>query len=289
MNDENKTLEIGRTEARFESENEIALLTQDRNQRNLALGSAVGGPLLLLTLVPILSRARRREQLANSDLRLLNAELESSSEEILRQRDEFESVNLKMQELDAFKEGMMGMVVHDLKKPLNAVLALSDTQNLKPNNAPTTNTAGLQMLQLVENLLDVQKHEEASVPLELTACSARQLAEKAENEVSLLLKQKQQQLVFSEKESFAVRADAELIIRLVINLMTNANKLAPMGDELLLTCTAAERSGWVEMSLTGHGQGIPPDELERVFDRFSQVYCTYFGPNPQHWAGPFVL
>lgn len=59
MNDENKTLEIGRTEARFESENEIALPTQDRNQRNLALGSAVGGLLLLLTLVPILSRARR--------------------------------------------------------------------------------------------------------------------------------------------------------------------------------------------------------------------------------------
>jgi hypothetical protein len=67
-----------------------------------------------------------------------------------------------------------------------------------------------------------------------------------------------------------VLVDAELIVRVWVNLLTNAIKYAPAGDRLIIEARPAPPSGAI-LRLTDHGQGIPPDQLERIFDKFSQL------------------
>jgi two-component system, OmpR family, heavy metal sensor histidine kinase CusS len=64
-----------------------------------------------------------------------------------------------------------------------------------------------------------------------------------------------------------VHADRALFQRAVANLMSNAIAHTPPGGEI--TCTLRDGSdGSAEIAVSNPGPGIPPDLLERVFDRF---------------------
>jgi hypothetical protein len=67
-----------------------------------------------------------------------------------------------------------------------------------------------------------------------------------------------------------VQADAELIVRVLVNLLTNAIKYAPAGDVIEIQAIYDPERGAV-FRVTDHGKGIPPDQLDRIFDKFSQV------------------
>ena len=87
-------------------------------------------------------------------LQLQKKEIEAQAFELIR-------TNRKLHELTKFKEEMMGMIVHDLKNPINILLnssVLKDTEYF----LPTIETTSKQMLNLVNNILDVHKYEHAT-------------------------------------------------------------------------------------------------------------------------------
>jgi two-component system phosphate regulon sensor histidine kinase PhoR len=64
----------------------------------------------------------------------------------------------------------------------------------------------------------------------------------------------------------AVRADAERIEQVLINLLHNAVKFTPSGGEIEVS--ARKEGGWVQFSVRDTGVGIQPEDLPRVFERF---------------------
>ncbi len=74
-----------------------------------------------------------------------------------------------MKVLSQFKEEMSGMIVHDLKNPINTIINIADSDNNE--NGLLIKHSGKKMLNLVMNILDVQKYENAGFEL------VRQLAE----------------------------------------------------------------------------------------------------------------
>src|SRR6185503_1514571 len=58
-------------------------------------------------------------------------------------------------------------------------------------------------------------------------------------------------------------------IRLFINLIENAIKYAPVGGQISLT--AAKKPDEIQISIHNTGPGIPPEHLQRLFDRFYRV------------------
>ena len=69
----------------------------------------------------------------------------------------------------------------------------------------------------------------------------------------------------------AVRGDAEKVRQILLNLLTNALKFTAAGGQVALACETDRGAGVVRMTIADTGRGIPPHQLERVFEPFVQV------------------
>jgi len=187
-------------------------------------------------------------------------------EEISNQAEELKIANEKMQELDKFKEGLTSMIVHDLKNPLNTILGLGEREEVVQ--------AGKQMLNMVLNILDVQKFEKAQFGLNLADYRLQNIVRQALSEVKLLIERKSLKVENMVSPSLYVKVDFEIINRVLVNILTNAIKFSPNNSTITLSSTLKDISiptNFVLLAVTDQGEGISPDKIPYIFDKFSQV------------------
>ena len=192
------------------------------------------------------------------------AEIETQKEEILTQSKELRAKNEKLIEMDHFKEGMTGMIVHDLKNPLNTILSLTKEQELQQ--------AGEQMLNMVLNILDVQKFENAQVKIQPIDFDFQSCLNDVLQQTKFLFERKSIQIFNKVKPECVVKGDYELIHRVSINLLSNAIKYTPNNGIITIRCEQdPENLNNVKLSFIDTGTGIPPDKLHLIFDKFMQI------------------
>jgi len=197
----------------------------------------------------------------------------------------------KLLELDKFKEGLTGMIVHDLKNPLNAIMGISSMFQ-EDEMWLIVNSAGNQMLNLVLNILDVQKFENTDVKLNLTESTAFSLASEACKQVALLVRQKNLDLNLQIDPNIVVNSDQEIIIRVFVNILTNAIKYTHSGGKITIksegviyTKDEIVNSNFLHpkikkelnssmpvciITVSDTGQGIPEEKQYLVFEKFGR-------------------
>jgi signal transduction histidine kinase len=73
-----------------------------------------------------------------------------------------------------------------------------------------------------------------------------------------------------------VCADPEKIVRVLVNLIGNAIKFTPKGGRIEVSaCDMTD--GWVTVSVRDNGEGIPPEDHDRIFEKFGQVTTRHGG------------
>lgn len=214
----------------------------------------IGGAIVFLILAVIILRNLIQKRKANHVL--------------AEQKEEIQSQHEKLVELDSFKEGMTGMIVHDLKNPLNAIINVSNDIKAKQS--------GKQMLNMVMNLLDVAKYEQSSMVIDKSAYSLLELSRNAIDEVQFLVEQKSIIITNNIKPEIGIRGDKEIIERIFINLLTNAIKYTPNNGSINLEVSITS-TGFVEVKVIDSGEGIPADKVHSVFDKFGQVAAKSSG------------
>src|SRR5205823_3106350 len=65
--------------------------------------------------------------------------------------------------------------------------------------------------------------------------------------------------------------DAVRLARALDNLVSNAVKYSPAGGEVLIRVSVSEAEGSAVVSVQDHGEGIPAEDLPRIFDRFGRA------------------
>ena len=101
-------------------------LKNTRLTRNIFIIAA----LCILAITLLVLYLYRQKRTANQKLSLLNEEILQQKEELSAQAESLKLANEKLVELDRFKEGMIGMVVHDLKNPLNTVIVKAKSEQV---------------------------------------------------------------------------------------------------------------------------------------------------------------
>lgn len=179
----------------------------------------------------------------------------------------------KLLELDRFKEGLTSMIVHDLKNPLNAIINASEDNSQQSLKA--AKQAGIQMLNMVLNILDINKYEDSQMVIDNAPCSLYTITQNAISNVSFLATQKNIIIKNELESTMGVIADKEIIERVFINLLTNAIKYTPNNGRVSISATAIENQ--LKISVSDTGMGIESDKLEKVFDKFGQVQAKHSG------------
>ncbi len=217
------------------------------------------GSILIILIVIFRSRQKQKR---------INMLLEQQNEKISTQAAKLKTTNSKLEELDKFKETMTSLIAHDLKNPLSTIIGLSDkAANIEQRQIKQ---AGTNMLNLVTNLLDVNKYENTNMPLKVRSCQVRELANSAINRVSLIAENKFIEIINQVPEDIFVGADVETLERVFENLLSNAIKYSPLNGKILILATSDEQD-WVKFKVLDEGEGIDDKNIDKLFDKYYQA------------------
>ncbi len=193
-------------------------------------------------------------------------DLENKTIEIADQRDALKRTLQTNKQLEGFKESVISMIIHDLKNPLNSIIGLSSLND--PIFIKHIHNASRQMLHLVENILDVRKYETNSLKLFLVHSDLKQLSNEAIEEVSFLLKQKNNRII-NNTFSFELQLDPDIIRRVYVNLLTNAIKFSPENGPI--TLNSEINDSHIIISISDEGAGIAIEDQDSIFDLYQQI------------------
>ncbi len=184
----------------------------------------------------------------------------------------------RLQELERLRDDLTHMIVHDLRTPLTSLLSglqtvplVGDLNPLQTEMVEIAVDGGETLLNMINNLLDVEKMEQETVPLAKTTLSAQALIERACAQVSLLAASNSLALVRETAENLPpLCADEDKLKRTLVNLIGNAIKFTPTGGTITIRaeCSGADS---LLFSVRDTGEGIPPEAFERIFEKFGQV------------------
>ncbi|MGI9077414.1 MAG: ATP-binding protein [Gemmatimonadaceae bacterium] len=213
------------------------------------------------------------------DRQILGARV-SSLLRLKRATDALEDSNRKLRELEKVRDDLMKMIVHDLKTPLSAVLASlemvidGDFGALEPQQLQVLADAeikGKELLDLIGDLLELARLEEAEIPLDIGQIDAAELLDELQNEWALRFRQEGGTLhseVATGTPCF--RADRRLVRRIIGNLIQNAVTHSPSPVDVRLSARA-EGGDHILITVADNGRGIPPEYREVIFRKFERV------------------
>jgi signal transduction histidine kinase len=170
------------------------------------------------------------------------------------------------------KDDALAVIGHELRQPLNAMMAALSVTKLNPAGA----ARGLQILErqvgymtgLVEDLLYASQVMRGAAPLTREHADLGALVRDVADGIEPAMLERGQQLTIEIPEMpLMVDVGTTQIRQVVVNLLTNAMKYTPVGGSIVVSVEAANDEV-CRVRVRDTGQGIAPDALERVFELF---------------------
>ena len=183
----------------------------------------------------------------------------------------------QVMELEKLRDGLVHMIVHDLRTPLTGITGglqlvmdtdydTEVTQEFVPMALRSANT----LIEMVSTLLDINKIESGEMELDLTSVDFGQVADFALDQVRGIAQERGQTLLFEiPADCPPIRADEEKLRQIVVNLVGNAIKFTQDGGEIKLSAVCGEDT--LTFGVSDNGPGIPPEDRDRIFEKFGQV------------------
>lgn len=225
-----------------------------------------------------LKRARLQAELSRQELERLNTQLEVSVQEATRLAQEAVVANRA-------KSEFLANMSHELRTPLHSIISFASFGIKKYGSAKPEKLldyfnrirqSGRTLLNLLNDLLDLAKLESRKAVFTFEPADIGSLVQSIRNEMEALLSERRLEMRCAESDFHEpVPLDSEKIKQVLRNLLNNAIKFSPQAG--VIDVQVCNVGGSVRVSVLDQGPGVPPDELEAVFDKFVQSSKTKTG------------
>ena len=167
-------------------------------------------------------------------------------------------------------------VSHELKTPLTSIQGFS--QAILDGTAADSDSVGRsariihgeaeRMHRMVEELLGLARFDAGQVELAQDEIDLRVLLEKCVERMAPQAKTTGSELLLSAQDGLVLTGDADWLTQVFINLLDNGIRHT---SDARVDVAAGETDGWISVTVTDNGEGIPPEDLDRIFERFYQA------------------
>ncbi len=185
----------------------------------------------------------------------------------------------ELRRADQLKAEFLATLSHELRTPLNAILGW--VQILKESANPDEYAEAVTIIdrnvriqaQLIDDLLDMNRIEAGKVSLDIQQVDLAAIVSAGIESVRPTAMAKELRLTSAfSSVSGIVMADKDRLQQIIWNLLTNAIKFTPKGGRIHVLIKRVLSN--VEISVIDNGQGIAPEFLGQVFERFRQADAT---------------
>ncbi len=217
----------------------------------------------------------------------LVADMKRARDEVSAKNVTLQTTNEKLVELEKTKEALTSMMVHDMKNPLTSIrgyleLLLDEpaerlTDDLRRHVKISYESSG-RLLDMVRDLLDISKMEAGKFRLHPETVDLGKLIAAAFTEQSVIATRSGKKIEVVVAEDLPhVAADADLVGRVIVNLLSNSVKHTPRGSRIEISLKNASvypqapSGSAVVVAIADNGDGIPKQFQEKIFEKFGTI------------------
>ena len=197
---------------------------------------------------------------------------------IVEEASELRNLNEQLKSIDKLKDDFMSSVTHELRTPLTSIRALTELMRDEPDmdSDQRQQFLGLVVVEserlsrLVNQVLDMAKIESGHAEWHNIDVDLGELAAQALLTTAELFRERGAVVVLLRPSHGPVlRADADRLLQVMINLLSNAAKFMPQTEgRVEVRVTAGPLAATVEVQ--DNGVGVPPEQQALVFEKFRQ-------------------
>lgn len=191
--------------------------------------------------------------------------------------EELEQEESRREELDRLKDEFVLTASHELRSPLTSVqgfaeLLMLDRDSLTPRQAETVEIIldnCRHLVRLLNDLLDLARSDVGRLSIRPEPTEVAPLVEDVVRTMRAQTEAGNQSLTEHVQPGLPqINVEPDRIRQILVNLLTNAHEYSPEGASIAV---AAQLVGAeVEISVSDDGPGIPTEQLQRIFERFTR-------------------
>ncbi len=223
----------------------------------------------------------QEESLALDDvMRILDeaSQLRAYSHELEQVTTELKHANEQLKSLDRLKDDFMSSVTHELRTPLTSIRALAEVM-VDDEQMPAQQRQQFlgivvaeteRLSRLVNQVLDMAKIESGHAEWHNSDIDLRALLTQAVQTTEPMLRERGACIELQVPQALQpLRADADRLMQVLLNLLSNAAKFVPQGSGRIVLQLTADAAG-VTVSVQDNGPGVPPEQRALIFEKFHQ-------------------
>jgi len=202
-----------------------------------------------------------------------------------RTREALETARADAEAASEAKSSFLATMSHELRTPLNAIVGFTDLLQMGIVGAPTPLQAGYlerirksteHLRQLIDDVLDLSRIEAGGLAVTVQIASAQEVMNEAVSLVRQDALDRGLTLDHTCRNAINYLGDPLRVRQILVNLLSNAIKFTPSGGSVHLMCSPAnDIPGTVVFVCEDTGVGIPREELDRIFEPFTQTGHVY--------------
>ncbi|OAB78660.1 ATP-binding protein [Cochleicola gelatinilyticus] len=207
-----------------------------------------------------------------------NKVLIEKSEELSQLTSKLKDANDELITKDKQKDDFLDTVAHELKTPITGIRAatelLMDDDDDMPNDIKNQFLTNIlqdsdRLGRLINNILDFEKLETGRLNLTISQLDIQQTIKKAVASTQHIAAKKGIQINVKNVHRFKIKYDEDRILQVLYNLLSNAIKFCePETGTIEIDYKLG--STVLEISVSDNGKGIPPEDIDYIFDKFYQ-------------------
>lgn len=193
--------------------------------------------------------------------------------------NQFEEDYCALKELDEKKDKMLIAITHDLRSPLNGILAFINLAKNEFNRENRNNKLNLAeingnlLMSLIEDILDFQSIAQNKFSLKSEEFNLNAILEEIVALISLQTQEKkitfQLNTNFPKSQPFIVFSDSRRLKQILLNLLTNSIKFTMNGGKVRLNVLCTTQPNIIKFEIIDSGIGIKPEIIEKLGEPFN--------------------